>query len=135
MPRKQEKTEAQIVYERIEQLKAEGVSLADAVRQVAEERGKKEGAVRTNYYRYAKNVTGGGGARKPRSRRGGRMTVTVDGAVDEAKAVLQKAIDSIDSEVEDAKRELAAAQTRYDELVASVKERKADLEKRIKALS
>ncbi len=132
---KQDKTESQAVYERIEQLKADGVSLADAVRQVAQERGKKEGAVRGNYYNHAKKVAGGGGGGKPRSRRSTRAAITVDGAVDEAKGVLQKAIDSIDTEVEAAKKELAAAQARYDELVASVKERKASLEKRIKALS
>ena len=135
MSRKQAKpTESQVVYERIEQLKADGVSLADAVRRVAEERGKKEGAVRGNYYNYAKKVTGGGST-KPRSRRSTRTAITVDGAVDEAKAVLQKAIDNVDSEVEAAKKELEDAQARHDELLASVKERKASLEKRIKALS
>ena len=130
-----DKTESQAVYERIEQLKADGVTLADAVRQVAQERDKKEGAVRGNYYNYAKKITGDSSSSKPRSRRSTRAAITVDGAVDEAKAVLQKAIDSIDTEVEGAKKELAAAQERYDELVASVKERKASLEKRIKALS
>lgn len=130
-----DKTESQAVYERIEQLKADGVSLAEAVRQVAQERGKKEGAVRGNYYSHAKKLTGGSSGSRPRSRRSTRAAITVDGAVNEAKAVLQKAIDNIDSEVEDAKKELAAVQARYDELVASVKERKASLEKRIKALS
>lgn len=133
MAKQEKKTEAQIVYERIEELKAGGSNLADAVKTVAEERGKKSGAVRANYYNHAKKVAGGGS--KPRSRRSTRAAVTVDGAVDEAKAVLQKAIDNIDGEVEDAKKELAAAQARYDELVASVKERKASLERRIRALS
>jgi hypothetical protein len=134
MAKQENKTEAQIVYERIEELKAGGSNLADAVKTVAKERGKKAGAVRANYYNHAKKLTGGGGS-KPRSRRSTRAAITVDGAVDEAKAVLQKAIDNIDGEVQDAKTELDAAQARYDELMASVKERKASLEKRIEALS
>lgn len=130
---KDKKTEAQVVYERIEELEAGGSNLADAVKKVAEERGKKSGAVRANYYNHAKKLTGGGS--KPRSRRSTRAAVTVDGAVEEAKAVLRKALDAIDGEVDAAKKDLDAAQARYDELVASIKERKAELEKKIKALS
>lgn len=133
------KTEAQVVYERIEELKASGLSNADAIRAVAEERGKKENAVRANQHQHRQKLQAGTGAptTRPRARRGTSKpaAVTVEGAVAQARALLEQAVAAIDAEVDAAKAELNAAQARYDDLVASVKTRKAELEKKIKALS
>lgn len=41
----------------------------------------------------------------------------------------------VDREVDEAKSALDAAQARYDEVVAGVKDRKADIEKKLKALA
>jgi len=128
--------EAQIDYERIEALKVDGLSNADAIRKVAEERGKTVNAVRANQHQYRKKL-GGSGAGTPR--RGSRTTtpplLNVDDVVAQARGLLEHALAAIDGEVEAAKAELDAVQVRYDELVESVKERKDELEKKIKALA
>lgn len=132
---KDDKPEAQSVYEDVEALKAEGMSNADAVRRVAEERGKSINAVRANIHQHRKKA----GIAPPSGRRGSRgkkpAAVTVEGAVQQATAVLQQALDGIDGEVDAAKADLDAAQARYDQLVESVAERKAELERKIAALS
>lgn len=88
----------------------------------------------------ARKLEAGGGAatRRGRGRRsaGSQTTaVTVEGAVAQARAVLEQALAGIDGEVDAAKAKLDAAQADYDELVASVKTRKAKPETKIKALS
>ena len=58
MPTTTKPTEAQVVYERIEELKAGGMSNADAIRAVAEERGKKtEKALRKGLAALAERLT------------------------------------------------------------------------------
>jgi uncharacterized protein YoaH (UPF0181 family) len=126
---------AQIDYERIEALKAKGLRNAEAVRIVAEERGKSENAVRANQYSYRKKlretaVSGYRGGRSATS-----QVLTVDGAIAQAVGTLERAMAAIDGEVEAAKAEFEAAQSRYDELVVSAKDRKAELAAKIKALS
>jgi len=131
------KTEAEVVYERIEELTGSGTRFADAVRTVAEERGKKENAVRANYYNHKKKLDGGTSS-SPRSRGRSRATaqpLSVDNALAQAKALLEEALANIDREVETARAEVDTAQARYDELVASVADRKSELETKIAALS
>jgi hypothetical protein len=61
--------------------------------------------------------------------------VSVDDLLASAKASLEQALSMVDNEVEQAKSALDAAQARYDEVVAGVKDKKADIEKKLKALA
>lgn len=129
-------TEAQRVYERIEALTAEGLTNADAIRKVAEESGKKENAVRANQHQHRQKLRGGAAA--PTSRGRGRMAkkaeATAGDAIAQARALLEGALAGLDRRVDDAKSALDAAQEHYDEVVASIKAEKAELEQKIKAL-
>lgn len=128
-------TEAQIVYERIEELKAGGMSNADAIRATANERGKAENAVRANQHQYRKKLEGGGAASGRGRGRGAKKTApTASDAVAEARAALERGLAGLDGQVEDAKKALDAAQRTYDKAVADVKEERAELEAKIKAL-
>ena len=76
---KDTKTEGQIVYERIEELKAGGASLADAVGQVAEERDKKPNAGARQLLQPRQEADRWW---QGRSRRSTRTAITVEGAVE-----------------------------------------------------
>ncbi|HXZ71577.1 MAG TPA: hypothetical protein VEH31_12015 [Streptosporangiaceae bacterium] len=119
-------------YERVEKLKSEGLSNAEAVRLVAEEHGKKENAVRGGINQYKRTHLDGSGSSPRRTRRGGK---TVEDHLASARASLETALGLVDKEVEDAKAALDSAQARYDEVAASVKDRKADIQKKLKALA
>jgi hypothetical protein len=129
-------SEAEAVYERVEELKRTGLDHAEAVRAVAEERGKKENAVRTSHYRYRVKTHA---TSLPRASRNGRETaakpVSVDDAVSRARSVLEGALDAVNREASVAKEEIDAAQARYDQVLASVEERRAILEQKIAALA
>ncbi|MBK8295495.1 MAG: hypothetical protein IPK93_12380 [Solirubrobacterales bacterium] len=125
----EKKTTSQVVYERIEELKAGGMSNADAIRKVAEDDGKTVNAVRANVHNYKKKLDGGS-----TSTRGASKPLTVDGALAEAKKLLERALKSIDSEVDKAKVEADRAQARYEELKTSVAQKKTELEQKIRAL-
>ena len=117
-------------------LKAEGLSNVDAIRKVAEESGKKENAVRANQHQYRQKLEGGGSPGTPRRRSALKLpALTAESAVAQAKQLLEQALAAIDGEVEAAKTELDAVQAHYDELVASVKDRKEDLERKIEGLA
>jgi hypothetical protein len=130
------KTWSQVYHEEVEALVAGGIKNADAVRQVAEKYGKNENAVRGGIFQY-KKAHGNGTAPTATTRRTRRSSApaTVDDYLANARQALEAARDLVDKEVTDAKTALDAAQARYDEAVASVKERKADIEKKLKALS
>lgn len=128
------KTLGQQYYEEVEQLKSQGMSNADAIREVAKKFKANENAIRGGIHQYRSRHVDGGAAST--SRRGRRAaTPSVDDYLADARKALEAARNLIDSEVEQAKAELEAAQKRYDDLVASVKERKDDIEKRLAALS
>lgn len=126
------KTLGQRYYEAVEALKAEGVTNAEAVRQVAATHGKKENAVRGGLHQY-KSKLNGGGTSTPR--RGRTAAASVDDLVASARESLERAVALIDDEVAQAKAALDAAQAHYDEVVSSVKDRKADIETKLKALA
>jgi uncharacterized protein YoaH (UPF0181 family) len=132
-----EKSMSQTYYEDVEALKATGVSNADAIRQVAEKYGKNANAVRGGIHQYKTNHLNGGSATTTPTRRRSprRSTQTVDDYLANARQALEAARDLIDQEVNQAKAALEAAQARYDQAVASVKDRKADIEKKLKVLS
>jgi len=126
------KSLGQQYHEAVEALKAQGVSNADAIRQVAETHGKQENAVRGGIHQY-KRTNVGNGAAPTRNRR--QPSPSVDDYLSSARQALENALRLIDSEVDDAKEALDAAQTRYDEVVAAVGERKADIERKLVALA
>ncbi len=127
------KTQAEETYEAITNLTDGGMRMADAVHKIASDTGKTEAAVRGNYYNHRRKLERGSTTPVRRSRR--RQASTVDDAIEGARELLQQALSAIDRELQAAKGELDAAQQRYDELESSVKNRKDELERKIKALS
>lgn len=127
------KTLGQQYYEEVEALKAEGVSNADAIRQVAAKHDKKENAVRGGLHQYRSKRDGGMSSAPRRGR--SAAPLSVDDLLANARQSLEQAAALIDEEVSEAKAALDAAQTRYDEVVSAVKERKADIDKKLKALA
>lgn len=125
-----QKSLAQSYHEDVEALKAEGVSNAEAIRQVADKYGKNVNAVRGGIHQY-KNRNGGGSSRRGRQ----RPSASVDDYLANARKSVEDALALIDREADEAKAALDAAQARYDEIDSTVKDRKADLQKRLKALS
>lgn len=120
-------TKAQQVYEKVEALMASGVSRSDAFRQVAEEFGQPFNSMRGAYYQYSRQLKGG-------ATRTRRRETTPGDAVASAVSVLQKAIDAVDAEILAAEARVAEAQAEFEALKASAKQRKADIEAKIKAL-
>ncbi len=128
----EDKSLSQQYYEDVEALKASGTSNADAIRQVAEKYGRKENAVRGGIHQYKTRHLDGNGSSPARRR---RASVSVEDHLAQARQSLEQALALVDREVEEAKSALDAAQARFDEVSASVKDRKADIEKKLKALS
>lgn len=124
-----QQTQQELVYSRITELTDQGSSLAEAVRQVAEETGKTENAVRALRFNYKRKLDGGS-----RGKRSKDAPLTAEQAVTEAKKLLVTALEAVDRELAEAKRELEAAQSKYNSLASSVGSRKADLERKIEAL-
>ncbi len=127
-----DKTLAQQYYEEVEALKTSGKSNAEAIRETAEKHGKNENAVRGGIHQYKTKLNGGG---TTPSRRGRKAVASVDDYLSTARQSLESALALIDSEVDDAKAALDAAQSRYEDAVAGVKDKKADIEKKLKALA
>ncbi len=130
---KTDKTLGQQYHEAVEALKASGMKNADAVRQVAADFEKEEGAVRGGIHQYKTKLAGGNGSAAPRGRR--PATISVEDHIANARTSLEEAKALIEREVEQAKSALDAAQEHYDAVTPAVKERKADIEKKLKALA
>jgi hypothetical protein len=120
-------TKAQEVYERVEVLVASGTTKADAFRKVAEETGKPVKSLQGAYYQHTKKL--GGGTRTARK----RETTPAD-ALESAKALLEEAVDSIDTEIEQAKTRADEAKAEFEAMKASANERKDAITAKIKAL-
>jgi predicted nucleic acid-binding Zn-ribbon protein len=124
----------QAYYEEVEALKSEGLSNADAIREVAKKYSKKENAIRGGIHQYRMRHLEGSAKTTSRPR-GRRSVITVNDAVAEARNLLEQALSTIDDEVARAKQELEAAEERYEAIASSAEQRKQELEKKIKALS
>jgi hypothetical protein len=122
-------TKAQEIYDRVNQMVTEGTEKADAFRQIAEEADRPFDSVRGSYYSHKKKIEGG--ETKPRTR---RRTTTPDDALADARAAFERAITSIDKEVETAKERAKEAAAEYEEIRGSAEERKAEITKRLEAL-
>lgn len=126
-----EKTLGEQYNDAVEELKAGGMSNADAIREVAKKFNKTENAVRGSLHQY-KTRNGDGGPTRRRSR---TQPASIDDLLKGARESLEQALTLVDKEVDEAKAALDAAQHRYDEVVAGVKDKKADIEKKLKAMA
>jgi outer membrane murein-binding lipoprotein Lpp len=120
-------TKAEEVHQRIDALVAGGMQKADAFRQLAEETGKSVKTLQGAYYTHVRKV--GGGSSRPRK----RETTTAD-ALGSAIAVLERALEQIDAEVEAAKERADEAKAEYESLKGSAPARKEALQAKIEAL-
>lgn len=119
-------------HEAVEALKVDGTKNADAIRQVADDFGKQGNAIRGAIHQYKTKLNGGPTATR-RTRRAGAHTV--DDHLTQARQSLEQALALVDREVADAKADLDAAQAHYDSVAAAVKDRKADIERKLQALA
>jgi hypothetical protein len=125
-------TKAQEVYEEIERRIASGVDKADAFKALAEETGRPFDSLRGSYYTHKRKLEGG--EPNPRPARTRRRETTPDDALADARAALERAVESIDREVEVAKGRSEEANAEYEALRDSAKERKEAITQRLDAL-
>ncbi len=110
-------TKAEEVHQRVDALVAQGVTKAEAFRQLAEEYGQPVKSLQGAYYQHARKGNGG----KGRSRT--RETTPAD-ALESAKAVFVRALEAIDDEIVTAKERIDEAKAEHEALKASADERK-----------
>jgi hypothetical protein len=124
-------TKAQEVYEEIEKRIAAGVEKADAFKALAEETGRPFDSLRGSYYTHKRKLEGGDSTKPPRTR---RRETTPDDALADARAALERAIQSIDREVEVAEERATEAAAEAKALKASAADRKKTITERLEAL-
>ena len=120
-------TKAQEVYEKVEALVASGVRKADAFRQVADELGQPFNSMRGAYYAHTRTL--GGTPSRPR-----KPGASNGDPIEQATAVLTRAVESIDAEVADAKARIDEAKTEYEHLRDTAAERKSAIQAKLDAL-
>ena len=122
-------TKAAQTYAALTKLTGEGMRLSDAVRQLADDTGRSESAIRASYYQQRSKLGLHG-------RLGGRYRepVSVEETIRKARQLLEQALAAIDEELDVAKAELGAAQERYERLEAEAAERRSELQGKIAAL-
>jgi chromosome segregation ATPase len=126
-------TKAQEIYDEVEKRIAAGIEKADAFKALAAEMDRPYDSIRGSYYTHKRKIEGGEGAGKsPRTR---RRETTPDDALADARAALERAIDSIAREVEVAKVRAEEAKAEYDALKASAADRKKAITERLEALN
>jgi predicted nucleic acid-binding Zn-ribbon protein len=123
-------TKAQEVYDRVEAMVASGTEKVDVFKAIAEETGRPYDSVRGSYYSHKKKIEGG----ESRPSRTRRRETTPDDALADARAALERAIDSIDREVEVAEERATEAAAEAKALKASAAERKKAITERLEAL-
>jgi hypothetical protein len=116
-------TKAQEVYERVEALVASGTRKADAFRQLAEEYGQPQNSIRGAYYAHTRP--------KDSSSRGSRVSRD---PIESAVIVLEKAIEAIDGEIEQAKKRADDAAAAYKQLRDTAEKRRKAMQAKIDAL-
>jgi transposase-like protein len=120
-------SKAQDIYDRVEALAAEGLTKKEAHAIVAKEFGMQPSSIRGAAYQ----------ARKERGLTGPRRVreTTTEGAVASAVETLERARDAIDDEVDHARERSEEAAAEYKALQGSAKDRKAEIEAKIEALT
>jgi hypothetical protein len=126
-------TKAEQIWDEINQLVDGGATKADAFKQLAESYGQPVDSIRGSYYTHKRKLEGGEGAAKPARTR--RRETTPDDALADARAALERAIQSIDREVDAAKGRAQEAAAEYEALRGSAKERKEAITERLEALA
>ena len=128
-------------HEAVEALKSEGMSNPDAIRQVAQQFGKEVNAVRGGIHQYrARQANGSATTTVRRARRKAEASVddflaSARRAVEDALALVEREPEQLQATVERLKSEVASAEARYEQAVAAAKDKKAELERKLKALS
>jgi hypothetical protein len=125
-------TKAQEIYEEVEKRIAAGAEKADAFKALAEETGRPFDSLRGSYYSHKRKLEGGEPNAKPARTR--RRETTPDDALADARAALERAVESIDREVEVARSRSEEAAAEYEALKGSAKERKQAITQRLEAL-
>ncbi len=125
---------AQQYYEKVETLKSKGMKQADAIRQVAQELGKNEQAVRGGIHQYKAKLDG---ARKVPSSDGQRApkTKTFDSYMNQAREILETARAVLEADVREAQANLDAAQNAYNDAVRIRDEKLIEVDAKLKALA
>jgi len=124
-------TKAQEIYEEIEKRIASGIDKSDAFKALAEETGRPYDSLRGSYYTHKRKLEGGEGAKPSRTR---RRETTPDDALADARAALERAVVSIDREVEAAEERATESAAEAKALKASAAERKQAITERLEAL-
>lgn len=139
----EDKSLGQVYYEEVEELKAQGVPNADAVRQIAQKYDKKENAVRGGIHQYkARHISGDGSATGTVRRARRKAEASVDDllasarkSIEDALALVEREPEQLKANIERLKNEVAAAEARYEQAVAAATDKKAELQRKLKALS
>jgi hypothetical protein len=126
----QKVTKAQEIWDRVEAMIAAGTDKSDAFKQLAEEAERPYDSIRGSYYSHKKRIEGG--ESKPSRTR--RRETTPDDALADARAALERAINSIDREVEAAEARATEAAAEAKALKASAADRKQMITERLDAL-
>jgi hypothetical protein len=121
-------TKAQEVYEKVNTLIDSGADRPAAFKQVAAEYEQPVNSIRGSYYSFSRGATGGGSSR-PR-----RRETTLEAAMADAQAALERSLDAIDREVEVASERATEAAAEAKALKDSADERKAAITERLEAL-
>lgn len=121
-------TKAETVYRKVEELVAGGMTKAEAFKKLAEEYSQPVDSLRGSYYTW-KSQLEGGGTRRPR-----RRETTLGDALDDARRALERAVESVDKEVAEARTRAEESKAEYDALKASAPERKKAIQQKLDAL-
>jgi hypothetical protein len=125
-------TKAQEIYDEVEKRVAAGVEKADAFKALAQETGRPFDSLRGSYYSHKRKLDGGEPNAKPARTR--RRSTTPDDALADARAALERAVESISREVDVARSRAAEAAAEYEDLKGSAEERKQAITARLEAL-
>ena len=124
-------TKAEQIFDEVNDMIASGTSKADAFKAIAEEQSRPVDSIRGAYYGHKRKIEGGGSSRPSRTR---RRETTLDAAVTDARASLERSIEAIDREVEVAEDRAKEAAAEAKELKASAAERKQAISEKLEAL-
>lgn len=120
-------SKAEEVHTKTEALIAEGMSKADAFKKLAAEYGQPVNSIRGSYYAF----TSGKGNGKGRPR---RRETTLEAAIGDARAALERSIAAIDVEVEAAEERARESAEEAKALRESATARKQAITERLEAL-
>ena len=119
-------TKAAETYAVLTGLTGQGQRLAEAIRTHAADTGRSEAAIRASYY--AQRVKLGHHGRR-------NDTISVDQAIDEARRLLEQALEQLDNELAAGKTDLDAATVRYEHVREDVEDQRARLEHTLNTLT